>query len=95
VVNNAFHLKIAEASRNKVLYAYINQLLERTKIYLFLFDPFFLFEINPSAPEHQAIVEALARHDSGEASRAIEENIKSALGEMETKELIPEDYISL
>jgi DNA-binding GntR family transcriptional regulator len=95
VVNNAFHLKIAEASGNNELYEYINQLLERTKIYLILFDPFYKFVINPSASEHQAIVEAQDRHDSKEAGRAIEAHIKSALVEMETKELIPEDYISL
>jgi len=95
VVNTAFHLKIAEASGNKVLYHYIEQLLERTKIYLILFDPFFKFVINPSASEHRAIVRALATHDSKKARRAIEKHLKSVLVEMETKELIPEDYIAL
>jgi DNA-binding GntR family transcriptional regulator len=95
VVNTEFHLKIAEASGNQVLCTYVNQLLERTKIYLFLFDPFFKFVINPSAAEHLAIVEALARHDSREASKAIENHIKSALVEMETNDLIPDDYLAL
>jgi len=95
VVNAAFHLKIAEASGNKVLCHYIEQLLERTKIYLILFDPFFKFVNNPSASEHRAIVEALAAHDSKKAGRAIEKHLKSALVGMETKELIPEDYIAL
>jgi DNA-binding GntR family transcriptional regulator len=95
VVNTAFHLKIAEASGNKVLYDYIEQLLERTKIYLILFDPFFKFVINPSAAEHLSIVNALACHDSKKAGRSIEKHLKSALVEMETSELIPEDYIAL
>jgi len=51
--------------------------------------------INPSASEHHAIVEALVGHDSTKASRAIEEHLKSALVELETKELIPKDYITL
>jgi len=95
VVNSAFHLKIAEASGNKVLCHYIGQLLERTKIYLILFDPFFKFVINPSASEHHAIVAALAKHDSPKAGQAIKEHLKSALIELETKELIPQDYITL
>lgn len=95
VINTAFHLKIADASGNQVLYHYIEQLLERTKIYLILFDPFFKFVINPSASEHRAIVEALASHDSKKAGRAIEKHLQSALTEMEIKELIPEDYIAL
>lgn len=95
VVNAAFHLEIAETSDNKVLYYYIEQLLERTQIYLILFDPFFKFVINPSASEHRAIVDALAAHDSKKAGRAMEKHLKSALVEMETKELIPEGYIIL
>lgn len=95
VINTAFHMKIAEVSGNKVLCHYVGQLLERTKIYLILFDPFFKFVINPSAAEHHAVIEALADHDSRKAVRAMEEHLKSALVEMETKELIPEDYIAL
>jgi hypothetical protein len=36
----------------------------------------------------------LIEHDSNEASKAIEKHIKSALIEMETKDLIPKDYLS-
>jgi len=94
-VNAAFHLKIAEAGGNGVLYQYIEQLLERTKIHLILFDPFFKFVVNPSAAEHSAIVAALAAHDPHRAVLAIEAHLKSALKELDTQELIPEDYIAL
>ena len=69
--NDQLHLKIAEISGNKVLYSYIHDLLDRTRIFLILYDPFYQLEYSPTT-EHHAIVDAIADHDPDRACAAVE-----------------------
>lgn len=93
-VNDAIHLTIARASGNKVLIRYIEELLNRTKIYLILYDPFYTMPFNPSHHEHRQVVEALKSHDTEKAEKVMGIHLKSAFHGMEWKTL-PEDYIAL
>jgi DNA-binding GntR family transcriptional regulator len=93
-MNDALHLKIAEFSGNRVLYSYINDLLDRTRIFLILYDPFYKIEYCPTK-EHETIVDAIANGDPDRASTAITEHINSAINGLETAGQLPEDYLSL
>jgi DNA-binding GntR family transcriptional regulator len=92
--NDNLHLRIAEFSGNKVLYCYIKELLERTRIFLILYDPFYKLEYRPTS-EHTAIIEALAKGDPEEASKAVLNHIHSSIGGLESAGHLPEDYLSL
>ncbi len=93
-VNDLLHLKIAELSENKVLHAYIKELLDRTRIFLILYDPFFKLEYSPTT-EHQAIVDALKDQSPERAARAVEDHIKSSIEGLEAAGTLPEDYLSI
>lgn len=94
-VNDAIHLKIAQAADNAILYKYVNDLLVKTKIFLILFDPFRRLDINPSPIEHSEIVQYLKNRDAAKAEAAMETHLKSALDGMDMKRLLPEDYLAL
>jgi len=93
-VNDNLHLKIAEFSGNAVLYTYIKELLDRTRIYLILYDPFYKFEYNPTT-EHQAIVNAISAHDGDKASIALKNHINSSINGLESAGNMPDDYLSI
>lgn len=93
-VNDAIHLIIAHASGNPVLTRYIEELLNRSKIYLILYDPFYTMPMNPSIHEHQQLVDALNSGDPVAAEAAMEAHLDSAFEGMELQTL-PDDYIAL
>lgn len=95
VVNAELHLKIAKFSGNKVLYTYVKELLDRTRIYLILFDPFLKLEFSPTIDAHQAIVDALDRHDPDRAANAMRAHLQSSVEGLEAVELMPEDYLTI
>jgi DNA-binding GntR family transcriptional regulator len=95
LVNDTFHLKIAEFSDNSVLTSYVHTLLDKTRIFLILFDPFSKLSISPSLKDHQKIVEALERHDQEGAIQAVADHIRSSIDDLETVEVLPEDYLSI
>ncbi len=94
VINDVLHLKIAEFSQNKVLYSYVKELLDRTRIYLILFDPFFQLDYSPTR-EHQAIIDALVKRNPEEAGSAIENHIKSSIEGLDATDKMPDDYLSI
>jgi DNA-binding GntR family transcriptional regulator len=93
-VNDNLHLKIAELSGNRVLYSYIKELLDRTRIYLILYDPFYKLEYRPTS-EHTAIIDALEEGDVTAATKAVEAHINSSINGLESAGNLPEDYLSL
>ncbi len=93
-VNDALHLKIAEISGNRVLSSYIHELLDRTRIFLILYDPFYKIEYCPTK-EHETIVEAIASHDPDRACAAVQEHINSSINGLESAGQLPEDYLSI
>ena len=95
VVNADLHMKIAEFSGNAVLKTYVKELLDRTRIYLILFDPFFKLEYSPTVDAHQEIVDALAAHQVDRAENAIRAHLQSSVDRLETVEVMPEDYLSI
>jgi DNA-binding GntR family transcriptional regulator len=92
--NDSLHLKIAEMSGNKVLYSYIKELLDRTRIFLILYDPFYKLEYRPTS-EHEAILSALVARDADRAAKAVEVHINSSINGLESAGQLPEDYLSL
>lgn len=92
--NDNLHLKIAELSGNKVLYSYIKELLDRTRIYLILYDPFYQLEYSPTT-EHAAIIDAMAERDGHKACLAVEAHINSSITGLESAGNLPEDYLSI
>ena len=94
IVNDTFHQKIAEYSDNSVLTSYVGELLDRTRIYLILFDPFDKLSISPSLEDHQAIADALAKHDPDLAAAAVSKHIRTSVDDLETADLVPDDYLS-
>lgn len=93
-VNDNLHLKIAEYSGNRVLHAYIKELLDKTRIYLILYDPFYKLEYSPTT-EHQAILDAIEAGDQSRAKEAVEAHINSAIEGLESAGQMPDDYLSL
>lgn len=93
-INDAIHLLIARASGNRVMYHYIKDLLDRTKIFLILYDPFYTMPINPSIHEHRRVVAALEARDADLARSAMDTHLKSAFQGMDLQ-VLPEDYIAL
>lgn len=95
VVNDNLHLSIAKISGNQVLYSYVKKLLDRTRLFLILFDPFFKLEYSPTLDSHQAIVDALAQGDPQAAREAVKEHVKSTIVDIEDTNLMPDDYLKL
>lgn len=94
IVNDSFHHKIAEFSGNNVLTSYVNTLLDRTRIFLILFDPFSKLSISPSLNDHQAIITALGDHNGQSAANAVDRHIRNSVADLEKVDVIPEDYLS-
>jgi len=92
--NDNLHLKIAEFSGNSVLYTYIKELLDRTRIYLILYDPFYKLEYCPTS-DHRLIIDAIADHDAEAACTALEKHINSSINGLEEAGTMPEDYLSI
>jgi DNA-binding GntR family transcriptional regulator len=92
--NDALHLKIAELSGNRVLYSYIHDLLDRTRIFLILYDPFYKIEYSPTL-EHEAIVDAIVSQDAERACAAVRDHINSSINGLESAGQLPEDYLSI
>ncbi|MCD4721319.1 MAG: GntR family transcriptional regulator [Desulfobacula sp.] len=96
-INNAFHMKIAEKSGNRVLVHYVKELLQKTTIYLILFDPFYqLVDVNNTSPdEHQEIVQWLEEQNGEKAGLAMEHHLETVMSGIDVKKLLPDDYLSV
>ena len=92
--NDTLHLKIAEFSDNRVLYSYIRELLDRTRMFQILYDPFYKLEYSPTE-EHETIVDAIANHDPERACAALQVHINSSINGLESAGQLPEDYLSI
>lgn len=93
-VNDDLHLRIARLSGNNVLLTYIRELLEKTRIYLILYDPLSQIQYAP-IEEHAAIISAIAARDVERACDAVEAHINNAINQLESVEALPDDYIAL
>ncbi len=73
--NTRIHLFVAEKAGNRVLYQHIRDLLDKTGIYLVLFDPFYQIEHNPSMEEHRLLLAALKDGNEEKAARMMAEHL--------------------
>lgn len=94
LLNDNLHLKIAEYSGNSVLNHYVKELLDKTRIYLILYDPFYKLEYSPTQ-EHLEILKALQQRDPIAACKAVKKHIRSSIGGLHSAGQLPEDYLSI
>ncbi len=94
-INAAFHMKIAQRSENSVLIHYIKELIQKSTIYLILFDPFYQrLDINNISPvEHQKILHLLERKDGKRAAVTMGYHLESTLTNIDVNQLLPNDYL--
>lgn len=85
-VNESFHRIIAEASGNRVLADYVENILARTNVYIVFYDPFYDIETNPSIAEHRAIVDALRLRDEEKAVALMREHLALSMQELRRPE---------
>lgn len=60
--NSDFHRVIAEAGKNYVLSEYVDNIIQRTNVYIYFYSKFIEAE-NKSSGEHRAILRAIAQRD--------------------------------
>ncbi len=96
-INANIHLKIAEKSGNRVLFHYIRELIEKTTIYLILFDPFYkvIAANNDSPEEHLRIVRFLEDKEGDKAGIALERHLEHVLAGIDKHERFPKDYLTV
>lgn len=96
-INTAFHLKIAGNSGNRVLVHYVKELLQKTTIFLILFDPFYqLVEGDNLSPlDHEKIVQWLEEKNGEQAGLAMENHLGSTMSGIDVKRLLPDDYLTI
>lgn len=96
-INDEFHLKIVERSGNDVLVHYVKELLQKTTIYLILFDPFFqLLDMNNLSPiEHRDILGFMKNKDTAAAGEAMRHHLASTVSGIDLDRLYPSDYLSV
>ncbi len=85
-VNESFHKAIADASGNRVLSEYIENILARTNAYVVFYDPFYELESHPSIDEHRAILTALKQHDAEKCVELVRGHLKNAIEGLRTPE---------
>jgi DNA-binding GntR family transcriptional regulator len=85
-VNETFHKVIADASGNRVLSEYIENILARTNAYVVFYDPFYDLQENPSITQHKAILKALKEKDPDTAETLMREHLKRTLLDLKDPE---------
>lgn len=81
-VNETFHRIIAEASGNKVLADYVENILARTNVYMVFYDPFYNVESNPSTKDHRAIIDALRERNDDKAVELMRKHLLWSVEEL-------------
>ncbi len=96
-INDAFHMKIVEKSGNGVLVRYVRDLLQKTTIYLILFDPFYqLVDIKNDSPvEHRELLKFMEENNILEAGEAMRHHLASTVSGIDLERLYPSDYLSV
>lgn len=73
--NNDFHRIIAEAGKNYVLSEYVDNIIQRTNVYIYFYSKFVEFE-NKSSGEHRAILRAIAQRDRIGAQELMKQHLE-------------------
>ncbi len=78
-VNEAFHKTVADASGNKVLAEYVENILARTNAYVVFYDPFYHVETAPAPDAHRAILASLRAHDTEKCVSLMKAHLEEAV----------------
>lgn len=73
--NNDFHRIIAEAGKNYVLSDYVDNIIQRTNVYIYFYSKFIEAE-NKSSGEHRAILRAIAQRDRIGAQELMKQHLE-------------------
>ena len=73
--NNDFHCIIAEAGKNYVLSEYVDNIIQRTNVYIYFYSKFIEAE-NKSSGEHRAILRAIAQRDRIGAQELMKQHLE-------------------
>lgn len=73
-LNDSFHRLIAEAGKNVVLCEYIENIVQRTNVYILFYDPF-SEETNYSVSDHRNILRAISERDVDAAENLMREHL--------------------
>ncbi len=73
--NNDFHRIIAEAGKNYVLSEYVDNIIQRTNVYIYFYSKFVESE-NKSSGEHRAILRAIAQRDRIGAQELMKQHLE-------------------
>ncbi len=73
--NADFHRVIAEAGKNYVLSEYVDNIIQRTNVYIYFYSKFIEAE-NKSSGEHRAILRAIAQRDRIGAQELMRAHLK-------------------
>ncbi len=89
--NKAFHCTLAGRSGNRFLASMTEQLLDKTSIYLILYDLFYdgdyragIDPVPQGAQQHKAIIAALRSGNGSEAAELLKAHIDLAIGDLKT-----------
>lgn len=74
-----FHRTVAEASGNRTLTDYVENILARTNAYVVFYDPFYEQNENPTIEEHKALAQALAQRDGEKAAALMRAHIRRSI----------------
>jgi DNA-binding GntR family transcriptional regulator len=86
-LNFNFHILIAELSKNQVLKEYLANIINRSHIYLILYENFYQLEQNPSYSEHKEIIDALKIRSASSCETALENHFQTTLAGLKLEEL--------
>lgn len=81
-VNEAFHKAVADASGNRVLAEYVENILARTNAYFVFFDPFYQEETTPTIDSHKEILMALRIHDAEKAVKLMKKHLQETISRL-------------
>jgi DNA-binding GntR family transcriptional regulator len=86
-LNFDFHIYLAEISKNLILKEYLSSIINRSHIYLILYENFYQLEYNPSYDEHKEIIEAIKIKNIRQCEKAIDQHFKTTLEGLKLEEI--------
>ena len=86
-LNYDFHIYLAEISNNLILKEYLSSIINRSHIYLILYENFYQLEYNPSYDEHKEIIEAIKDKNVRQCEKAIDKHFKTTLEGLKLEEV--------
>jgi DNA-binding GntR family transcriptional regulator len=86
-LNYDFHICLADISNNLILKEYLSSIINRSHIYLILYENFYQLEYNPSYDEHKEIIEAIKNKNIRQCEKAIDKHFKTTLEGLKLEEV--------